>query len=160
MNVALIFLVVILTIAGWWLSRQRLFSKPWLEVGHTYDLRPHDRPSIPPAKIGLGVFLAVVAALFSLFMSAYFMRMASTDWWSTPMPRILWLNTAILGLGSLLLHAARVTAERHQDDTSRTALIAALAAGWPSSPARSSLGANSAMPAICSPTIRPTAFST
>lgn len=129
MNVALIFLAVILVIAGWWLSKQRLFSKPWLEVGHAHDPRPHGQPSIAPAKIGLGVFLAVVAALFTLFISAYFMRMASTDWWSTPMPRILWLNTAILGLGSLLLHAARVTAERHHDEASRTALIAALASG-------------------------------
>ncbi|MEI2300569.1 cytochrome c oxidase subunit 3 [Ensifer sp. MJa1] len=129
MNVTLIFLAVVLAIAGWWLSRQRLFSKPWLEVGHAHDPRPHDRPPIAPAKIGLGVFLAVVAALFSLFISAYFMRMASTDWWSTPMPKILWLNTAILALGSLLLHAARVTAERHRDEASRTALIAALATG-------------------------------
>ncbi|WP_112994666.1 cytochrome c oxidase subunit 3 [Hyphomicrobiales bacterium] len=129
MNVTLILLAVILTIAGWWLSRQRLFSKPWLEIGHAFDPRPDGRPSIPPAKIGLGVFLAVVAALFSLFISAYFMRMVSTDWWSTPMPKVLWLNTAILGLGSLLLHAARVTAERHHDEASRTALIAALAVG-------------------------------
>lgn len=129
MNVTLIFLAVILAIAGWWLSRQRLFSKPWLEVGHAHDPRPYDRPSIPPVKIGLGVFLAVVAALFSLFISAYFMRMSSTDWWSTPMPKILWLNTALLALGSLLLHAARVTAEHQRDEASRTALIAALAAG-------------------------------
>lgn len=129
MNVTLAFLAVILAIAGWWLSRQRLFSKPWLEVGHAHDPRPLDRPPIPSAKIGLGVFLAVVAALFSLFISAYFMRMASTDWWSTPMPKILWLNTAILALGSLLLHAARVTAEQHRDEACRTALIAALASG-------------------------------
>jgi cytochrome c oxidase subunit 3 len=129
MNVTLVFLAVIFAIAAWWLSRQRLFSKPWLEVGHAHDLRPHDRPPIAPAKIGLGVFLAVVAALFSLFISAYFMRMASTDWWSTPMPKILWLNTAILALGSLLLHAARVTAEQHRDEASRTAMIAALASG-------------------------------
>ncbi|HEV7320295.1 MAG TPA: cytochrome c oxidase subunit 3 [Ensifer sp.] len=129
MSVTLVFLAVVLLIAGWWLAHQRLFSKPWLEIGHTHDPRPHGPPDIAPAQIGLGVFLVVVGALFTLFISAYFMRMASTDWWSTPMPKILWLNTAILGLGSLLLHAARVTAEHHRDEASRTALIAALASG-------------------------------
>ncbi|HEV7307904.1 cytochrome c oxidase subunit 3 [Ensifer sp.] len=129
MSVTLVFLAVVLLIAGWWLAHQRLFSKPWLEVGHAHDPRPHGSPGVAPAQIGLGVFLVVVGALFTLFISAYFMRMASTDWWSTPMPKILWLNTAILGLGSLLLHAARVTAEHHRDEASRTALIAALATG-------------------------------
>lgn len=129
MSVTLIFLAVIAAIAGWWLSQQRMMSKPWLEVGHHHDPRPQGRHPIEPAKLGLGVFLAVVGALFTLFISAYFMRMASTDWWSTPMPKLLWVNTAVLATGSLLLHAAKVSAEHHRDDASRTALIAALAAG-------------------------------
>jgi cytochrome c oxidase subunit 3 len=129
MSVTLIFLAVIAAIAGWWLSQQRMLSKPWLEVGQHHDTRPQGPRPIEPAKIGLGVFLAVVGALFTLFISAYFMRMASTDWWSTPMPKLLWLNTAVLASGSLMLHAAKVSAERHRDDASRTALIAALALG-------------------------------
>lgn len=129
MTVTLLFLAVIATIAGWWLSQQRMLSKPWLEVGQHHDTRPQGRRPIEPAKLGLGVFLAVVGALFTLFISAYFMRMASTDWWSTPMPRLLWLNTAVLAAGSLMLHAAKVLAERHREDASRTALVAALALG-------------------------------
>ncbi|WP_312365526.1 cytochrome c oxidase subunit 3 [Ensifer sp.] len=129
MTVTLIFLAVIAAIAGWWLSQQRMLSKPWLEVGHHHDPRPHGRHPIEPARLGLGVFLAVVGALFTLFISAYFMRMASTDWWSTPMPKLLWLNTAVLAAGSLTLHAARLSAERHRDDAARTSLIAALALG-------------------------------
>lgn len=129
MTVTLIFLAVIAAIAGWWLSQQRMLSKPWLEVGHHHDPQPQGRHPIEPARLGLGVFLAVVGALFTLFISAYFMRMASTDWWSTPMPKLLWLNTAVLAAGSLTLHAARVSAERHRDDAARTSLIAALALG-------------------------------
>lgn len=129
MTVTLIFLAVIAAIAGWWLSQQRMLSKPWLEIGHHHDPRPQARHRIEPARLGLGVFLAVVGALFTLFISAYFMRMASTDWWSTPMPKLLWLNTAVLAAGSLTLQAARVSAERHRDDASRTALVAALALG-------------------------------
>ena len=36
--------------------------------------------TMPAAKIGLGVFLAVVGSLFALFISAYFMRMGLSDW--------------------------------------------------------------------------------
>ena len=43
---------------------------------------------MPTAKVGLGVFLAVVGALFALFASAYFMRMELSDWQTAPMPEI------------------------------------------------------------------------
>ena len=33
--------------------------------------------ALPAAKIGLGVFLAVVGSLFALLISAYFMRMGA-----------------------------------------------------------------------------------
>jgi cytochrome c oxidase subunit 3 len=100
-------------IAGWWLSRQRLTAKPWLEQGVTVDLREEGPSSPPAAKIGLGVFLAVVGSLFALFISAYSMRMTMVDWRALPIPRLLWFNTAVLVLSSVALQGAQVAARRN-----------------------------------------------
>jgi cytochrome c oxidase subunit 3 len=100
-------------IAGWWLSRQGLTAKPWLEQGVTVDLREEGPSSPPAAKIGLGVFLAVVGSLFALFISAYSMRMTMVDWRALPIPRLLWFNTAVLVLSSVALQGAQVAARRN-----------------------------------------------
>jgi cytochrome c oxidase subunit III len=123
MSVILVFLLVIAGIAAWWLSQQRLMSKPWLEQGVDGVWHNAEETGLPTAKIGLGVFLAVVGALFALFASAYFMRMELSDWQAPPVPGLLWLNTGILVLSSIALHLAVVAARRGQADTMRLALI-------------------------------------
>ena len=125
MSVILVFLLVIAGFAGWWLSHQRLMSKPWLEQGVAEDFVPFDGSSLPTAKIGLGVFLAVVGCLFALFTSAYFMRMALSDWQPMPVPRLLWLNTGMLILSSIALQCASVAVRKRQIDTVRLGLAAA-----------------------------------
>ena len=126
MTIATVFLAAVAAVIVWWLAHQQLLSKPWLEVGHAYDRR---REPMPPAKIGLAVFLAVVGSLFSLAISAYFMRMASSDWGQLPLPGLLWINTGILALGSVALHAAKLESQRRHDEATRTILLAALATG-------------------------------
>ena len=125
MSVILVFLLVIFGFSGWWLSHQRLMSKPWLEQGVAEDFVPFDGSSLPTAKIGLGVFLAVVGCLFALFTSAYFMRMALSDWQPMPVPRLLWLNTGMLILSSIALQCASVAVRKRQIDTVRLGLAAA-----------------------------------
>jgi cytochrome c oxidase subunit III len=115
-SVIILFMAGIAAIAGWWLSQQRLTSKPWLEQGLAVDLREQGTSSLPPAKIGLGVFLAVVGSLFALFISAYSMRMTMLDWRALPMPRLLWFNTAVLLLSSVALQAAQVAGRRNDID--------------------------------------------
>nr|WP_250811295.1 cytochrome c oxidase subunit 3 [Neorhizobium tomejilense] len=131
MSVTLIFLAVIGAIIVWWLSGQRLASKPWLETGSVQlpDHHGADRqqPAVPAVKIGLFVFLGVVGALFSLAVSAYFMRMASVDWWATPVPRLLWVNTAALALSSVALQWARREAGHGRMESLRPVLAAAFA---------------------------------
>ncbi|CAN7259983.1 cytochrome c oxidase subunit 3 [Neorhizobium sp. LjRoot104] len=131
MNVTLAFLAVIGAIIVWWLAGQRLTSKPWLETGSVQlpDRHGADRqqPPVPAVKIGLFVFLGVVGALFSLAVSAYFMRMASADWWATPVPRLLWVNTAALALSSLALQWARREAGHGRMESLRPVLAAAFA---------------------------------
>ena len=131
MNVTLIFLAAIGAIIIWWLSGQRLTSKPWLETG-SVQLPAHDdarrqQSPVPAVKIGLFVFLGVVGALFSLAVSAYFMRMASADWWGMPIPRLLWVNTAALALSSVALQWARREARHGRMESLRPALVTGLA---------------------------------
>jgi cytochrome c oxidase subunit 3 len=112
----ILFMAGIAAIAGWWLSQQRLTSKPWLEEGLIVDFREQSTSSPPPAKIGLGVFLAVVGSLFALFISAYSMRMNMVDWRALPVPRLLWFNTGVLVLSSVALQWAHVAARRNDMD--------------------------------------------
>ncbi|UVK36601.1 cytochrome c oxidase subunit 3 [Mesorhizobium sp. AR10] len=125
MSVVLVFMLVVAGIAGWWLSHQRLMGKPWLEQGLLGDFIALDRSALPTAKIGLGVFLAVVGSLFALFTSAYFMRMALSDWQPLPGPRLLWLNTGVLVLSSIALQCASVAARKGRMDTVRLGLVTA-----------------------------------
>ena len=57
---------------------------------------------------GLAVLLAASVMLFAAFTSAFVVRKGmSNDWVSVPLPRVLWLNTAILLASSLTLELAR-----------------------------------------------------
>ena len=107
MSAIVLFMAAIAAIAGWWLSQQRLTDKPWLEQGRIDDFPGTGAMSLPPAKIGLGVFLAVVGSLFALFVSAYSMRMELVDWRALPVPPLLWFNTCVLILSSAALQWAQ-----------------------------------------------------
>jgi cytochrome c oxidase subunit III len=117
-------LAVIGSIGAWWLSKQRLMAKPWLEEGGAGEFPGAGAISLPAAKIGLGVFLAVVGALFALFISAYSMRMGTGDWKSLPVPKLLWLNTGMLVLSSIALQGAKSAARREDMEGVRMGLLA------------------------------------
>ena len=116
MSAIILFLAVIATIVGWWLSQQRLTAKPWLEEGPIDDFPGTGAMTLPAAKIGLGVFLAVAGCLFTLFISAYSMRMNMADWRVLPVPKLLWFNTAVLVLSSAALQWALLSARRNDMD--------------------------------------------
>jgi cytochrome c oxidase subunit III len=132
-SVIVVFLAVIAIIAGWWLSQQRLMTKPWLDVGSVGDPPAWGGSSVPAAKVGLGVFLAVAGCLFALLVSAYFMRIdiATTTGATTtgvvlrtmPVPRLLWLNTAVLIVSSVALQCAQIAVRHGQRDAARDGLL-------------------------------------
>ena len=124
MSITLLFLAVIGVFVAWWLSRQRLTAKPWLEVGAIDDFPGTGALSLPAATIGLGVFLAVVGTLFALLISAYFMRMQVADWAQMPAPKLLWFNTGVLILSSVALQYAQVAARRGRMEDVGYGLIA------------------------------------
>ncbi|MEK1853183.1 MAG: cytochrome c oxidase subunit 3 [Phyllobacterium sp.] len=123
MSAILIFMAGLAVIISWWMAHQRLTSKPWLEVGTASDTPGFDVSSIETAKIGLGVFLAVVGALFTLFISAYFMRMGLADWWAIPLPGLLWVNTGVLLVSSIALQWTKIRAQQDQIEAVRAGLL-------------------------------------
>jgi cytochrome c oxidase subunit 3 len=122
-TITLLLLVVLGAIAAWWLSQQRLMSKPWLEVGVIDDV-PGTGASVSAATVGLGVFLAVIVTLFVLLISAYFMRMQLADWAQMPAPTLLWFNTGLLILSSVALQYAHVAARRGRMEDVAGGLVA------------------------------------
>lgn len=127
MSAILVFMAGIAGIIGWWMARQRLASKPWLEVGLAGDAPEMQGSSATIAKVGLGIFLAVVGALFTLLISAYLGRMGGADWWGIPIPGLLWVNTAALAASSLALQWAKTEVRPDHRDRLNAALMTAFA---------------------------------
>lgn len=82
------------------------------------------RPGLHAGSVGLWAFIGVASALFALFITAYAMRMQSSDWSPIAMPWQLWLSTSLLVAGSLLLHGASRVAKAGQWGRARGLLLA------------------------------------
>ena len=76
MTTVLLVLVAIMATVVWWLVRQTINVRPWIAQRPIENVYGDGALSLPPVKVGLGVFLAVATSLFALLVSAYFMRMA------------------------------------------------------------------------------------
>jgi len=125
MTAVLLVLVAIMATAVWWLVRQTLNVEPWIEQRPPENASGDGALSLPPVKVGLGVFLAVATSLFALLVSAYFMRMAGADWTTLEVPQGLWLNTGALILSSVAMQWTRSAARRERADGVRSGLMAA-----------------------------------
>ena len=73
---------------------------------------------------GLWVFIGVASTLFALFLSAYVMRMDGADWSTIALPRQLWLSSALLLAGSVLLQRASAAARAAHWPLARSLLLA------------------------------------
>jgi cytochrome c oxidase subunit 3 len=125
-SLSIAFVAVLAGLVVWGLLVRRLATKPWETHGAPADVTADSAVSPPPARIGLWILLAVITSLFGLFISAYYMRMehAHGDWSPLAVPRLLWLNTAMLILSSVGMHWARRAVRRAQTDRMRVGLIA------------------------------------
>ncbi len=95
-------LIVIFAIVLHWLWREGILLDPSVE-----DVGPINqtfRKAGSPAILGVAIFLAVVAVLFALLLSAYFMRVDHSE---LRRPWLLWFNTATLLASSAALHHSR-----------------------------------------------------
>lgn len=124
MTSSLLVLAVLMAIIVGWLVWPTLNAKPWVEQQSVAADGEGTLP-LPPIKVGLGVFLAVATSLFALLISAYHMRMMGADWTGLALPKVLWLNTAVLVVSGAAMQWARTAAQRGQAERVRTGLIAA-----------------------------------
>ena len=99
-------------------------EKPWLVEGEIADPGDDYGEVLPPAYLGLKVFLAVATVVFSLMIVTYAGRMTLGDWRPLHEPWLLWPNTAVLILSSIALHWAVVNARRGNGDGLRLGLVA------------------------------------
>jgi len=120
MNIWVAFGVLSVGIIIWILLIRKLNTRTWERHGSSVHVR-HTRGDlgevhVPPHRIALWVFLAVITSLFGLFFSAYFIRMGHghgsdhgmiSDWHSVSKPPILWFNSAMLVLSSVAMQLAR-----------------------------------------------------
>jgi cytochrome c oxidase subunit 3 len=86
-------------------------------------VRRRDSPGAA-GGIGLWVFMGVATSLFSLFITAYVMRLAGNDASAVGMPWQLWLSTSALAAGSVTLQQAGAAARAAQAERARSLLLA------------------------------------
>jgi cytochrome c oxidase subunit 3 len=126
-TISLLVLAAMMAIIVGWLLRQTLNARPWMEQHPIERVQGEDASfSLPAVKVGLGVFLAIATSLFALLISAYFMRMMmGADWTRLAVPKVLWLNTAVLILSSVAMQRTRSAARRGDSEAVRRGLNAA-----------------------------------
>ena len=92
---------------------QLLTEKPWEKDQIESDNQHQGQTvSLTKQKLGLRTIMAASTVLFSLFIVAYSDRMLVSDWRSMPEPWLLWLNTGILVISSIVFHMTTKYAEK------------------------------------------------
>ena len=113
MTIALGFLAIILATLLGWLLKQSFNTQPWVAevVGETAHHGPLGTNTRLIALLGL---LSVVSSFFALILSAYALRMELGDWVPLTEPQLLWTNTVMLILASIVFQWTRNAAVKDQ----------------------------------------------
>ena len=98
-------------------------AKPWERKGIIGGLRPEGTFDATPERVALIVFLAVATIVFSLFSVSYRIRMELPDWTPLAEPTLLWFNTGLLILSSVLFQWARNISKSESLKNIKTAFI-------------------------------------
>lgn len=119
MSPVTMFTALIAGVIVWLLVASRLTTRSWENPG---EAGTGGGLAMAPARIGLWTFMAVATSLFSLFLTAYLMRMHHGFWCHVDPPRILWLNTALLLIASAAFQDARRAVDRGRMGRVRSSL--------------------------------------
>lgn len=84
-------------------------SKPWETRGDMGAMKPEGVFDSSAEKVALVIFLIVASVIFSLFTVSYLIRMELPDWQPLSEPALLWFNTGLLVISSVLFQWARNT---------------------------------------------------
>lgn len=87
------------------------------------------RNKIHPKKFALWVACASMSMLFAALTSAYMVRQAAGNWLEFPLPNIFFVNTAVIILSSVTLHAAYIAFKSEREQTFKGLLIMSLILG-------------------------------
>ena len=102
---------------------QLLTEKPWEKDQIEADNEHQGRTvNLTKQKLGLRTIMAASTVLFSLFIVAYSDRMLVNDWRNMPEPWLLWFNTGILVISSIVFHQATKYAEKEIFDKTKNCL--------------------------------------
>jgi len=99
-------------------------QKPWESSQAILD-NEHDGKTlaVSKAKLGVRTVMVVSTVFFSLFVVSYSDRMLVHDWRSLSQPWLLWINTLILILTSVVFHRTKVLAERNEFEKTKNSLF-------------------------------------
>lgn len=125
MSITVAYGALLTGVVVWFILVRKLSARSWESYGAPSDAL---QERFPPARVGLWVFLAVITSLFALFISAYYMRMGHGhevvhDWNPVSEPGVLWLNTLLLILGSVVMQWGRANLARGDLKRTRDGLL-------------------------------------
>jgi cytochrome c oxidase subunit 3 len=115
-EIGLIVLATMLAMLLGWLLKQSFNTTPW--IAEAVEESAYQAPfNARPKLVALTTFLAVATSFFALILSAYSLRMELGDWVPMTEPSILWTNTVLLILASVVFqwtrnHAVNGNADR------------------------------------------------
>tara|TARA_Y100000590_G_scaffold453455_1_gene598538 strand:+ start:4494 stop:5111 length:618 start_codon:yes stop_codon:yes gene_type:complete len=99
-------------------------GKPWLESEDAINnAQLGGSIAMPPVRLALRIFVAVVGVVFSLSVVAYSDRMLLADWKPVPEPTIMWLNLIVLIASSVAMQWAVVGARRDRSSQLEAGLL-------------------------------------
>jgi len=106
MEIGLIVLAIMLASLLGWLLKQSFNTTPW--IAEAVEESSYQAPfNARPKLVALTTFLAVATSFFALILSAYSLRMELGDWVPMTEPTILWTNTVVLVLASVVFQWTR-----------------------------------------------------
>lgn len=106
MEIGLIALAIILGGLLGWLLKQSFNTTPW--IAEAVEESSYQAPFNANSKlVALTALLAVITSFFALILSAYSLRMELGDWIPLSEPQLLWTNTAMLILASVVFQWTR-----------------------------------------------------
>ena len=99
-------------------------QKPWEASQAALD-NEHDGKTLTDSKAKLGVrtVMVVSTVIFSLFVISYSDRMLIHDWRSLSEPWLLWINTGILILTSIIFNKTKALANSNEFEKTKNSLL-------------------------------------
>ena len=99
-------------------------QKPWEASQSILDNEHNGKTlAVSKAKLGVRTVMVVSTVIFSLFVVSYSDRMLIHDWRSLSEPWLLWVNTLILILTSIIFHRTKVLADKNEFEKTKNSLF-------------------------------------